>query len=260
MEARALSPGPELLLVVTAAFLSGIINATVGGGGLMQLTALLAAFPQSAPATLLGTNKLASIAGTAGAVLRYAQRVTIPWRLVLPACALAFAGSLAGAFTVTRVPAEAFRSLVPVMLAAVLAWMLMDRRLGTEHAPRTPGVAGLAAAALAFCALGFFDGFFGPGVGTFLIVLFVRGFGFDFLRAAACSRAVNLASNLAAIGLFAQQGRVSWTIGAMMALANVAGAVMGTRLAIRHGNRFLRRLLIVAAAALIAKTAWDAWV
>lgn len=254
-----MSPGPEALLVLVAAFLAGVVNATVGGGGLIQLTGLLAVFPQAPHPSLLGTNKVASIVGTGVSVLRYARHLAIPWKTVLPASALAFGGSIGGALAVTRLAPDQFRALVPLMLAAVLAYVVWDRDLGATHAPRHLGAAALALAGAAFLTLGFFDGFFGPGVGTFLILVFVRLFGFDFLRAAACSRVVNLASNIAAVGLFAHQGRVWWTIGAMMAIANVAGAVAGTRLALRHGNRFLRRLLIVAASLLIVKTAWDAW-
>ncbi len=254
-----MSPGSEVLLVLAAAYLSGIVNATVGGGGLIQLTGLLAAFPQAAHPFLLGTNKLASILGTGAAVVRYARAVAIPWRAVLPACAIAFTGSVAGAATVTRLADDAFRALVPVMLALVLAYIVWDRDLGRDHAPRALSSVRLAFAGTAFLGLGFFDGFFGPGVGTFLILVFVRLFGYDFLRAAACSRVVNLSSNVAAVALFAHHGRVWWTIGALMALFNVAGAVTGTSLAVRHGNRFLRRLLIAVASLLIVKTAWDAW-
>jgi len=259
VDAQEVSPGPEVLLVLAAAYLSGIVNATVGGGGLIQLTGLLAIFPQAAHPVLLGTNKLASIVGTGVAVARYAQGVAIPWRIVLPACAIAFLGSLAGAAAVTRLPDDLFRALVPVMLVSVLAYVVWDRDLGRDHAPRSLPPLHLAFAGAVFLALGFFDGFFGPGVGTFLIVVFVRLFGYDFLRAAACSRVVNLSSNVAAVTLFAHQGRVWWTIGLLMALFNVAGAVTGTSLAVRHGNRFLRRMLITAASLLIVKTAWDAW-
>jgi len=259
VDAQEVSPGPEVLLVLAAAYVSGIVNATVGGGGLIQLTGLLATFPQATHPVLLGTNKLASIVGTAVAVTRYAQGVAIPWRVVLPACAIAFLGSLAGAAAVTRLADDVFRALVPVMLAIVLAYVVWDRELGRDHTPRSLSPLRAAFAGAAFLALGFFDGFFGPGVGTFLIVVFVRLFGYDFLRAAACSRVVNLSSNGAAVALFAHQGRVWWTIGLLMALFNVAGAITGTSLAVRHGNRFLRRMLIAAASLLIVKTAWDAW-
>ncbi len=254
-----MNSGPEFLMVLAAAYLSGVVNATVGGGGLIQLTGLLAAFPQAAHPYLLGTNKVASIFGTAAAVVRYSRAVAIPWHVVLPACVIAFVGSVAGAATVARLPADAFRTLVPVMLTVVLAYVVWDRDLGQDHTPRPASWILLSIAGTAFLALGFFDGFFGPGVGTFLILVFVRLFGYDFLRAAACSRAVNLSSNVAAVALFAHHGRVWWTIGVLMALFNVAGAVTGTWLAVRRGNRFLRRLLIAAASLLIAKTAWDAW-
>lgn len=247
-------------LVLAGAFAAGAVNSTVGGGGLIQLPALLAAYPQVPPATLLGTNKLASLVGTAGAVLRYSRHVAIPWRLVLPAAALAFAASLAGAATIRLVPAAVFRPLVPAMLALLLAYLLLHRDLGATHAPRRADARTLALGALCFLALGYFDGFFGPGVGSFLMLVFVRLYGFDFLHAAASARFINLSSNAAAALYFGSHGHISWGLGAAMAASNLLGAQAGTALAIRHGSRWIRSAFIFIVCLLIVKTGWDAWV
>ena len=254
-----MTPGPEAALVLAGAFAAGAVNSTVGGGGLIQLPALMAAYPQASPPVLLGTNKLASLVGTASAVLRYSRHLAIPWRAVLPAAALAFAASLGGAATVRLLPPEMFRPLVPVLLAALLAWVVWQRDLGAVHAPRRFEAGPLVLGGMLFAALGFFDGFFGPGVGSFLLLVFVRLYGYDYLHAAASARVVNLASNAAAVLYFGYHGHVSWVLGTAMAAGNLLGAQAGTLLALRYGSRLIRSAFIVVVCILIVKTGRDAW-
>lgn len=249
-----------LVAVLAAAFFAGLVDAMVGGGGLIQVPALFSALPASTPpATLLGTSKLAGFLGTGSAAWRYARTISVPWAIVAPACAVAFLTSLAGAATVTHVPAAVFRPLVPVILAAVLVYTLLKPDLGQTHAPRTLGRAELAGAALLVAGIGFYDGFFGPGTGSFLMLLFVRLYGFDFLNAAASARMVNVATNLSALTWFGAHGHLLWALGLGMAAANVAGAQVGTRLALRKGAGFVRGVFVAVVTVLIAKTAWDAW-
>jgi uncharacterized membrane protein YfcA len=241
-----------------AAFLAGGVDAIVGGGGLIQLPALFAALPAAPPATLLGTSKLAGLAGTSSAALRYARAVPIPWRRLAPAGAIAFAGALAGAVTVTHVPAAAFRPLVPVLLTAVLAYTLLQHDLGHAHAPRALDRAATLGGGATVGAIAFYDGFFGPGTGSFLMLLFVRHYGYDFLNAAASARVLNAATNVAALAWFGSRGHILWPTGLAMAAANVAGAQLGTRLALERGARFVRGVFITVVALLIARTAWAA--
>ncbi len=253
-----LDPVPLTLLV--AGFAAGALDAIVGGGGLIQLPALFAALPVAAPAALLGTAKLAGLAGTASAAARYVRSVTLPWRMLLPAAALAALASLGGAIAATQLSPRLFRPLVPVALCAVLAYTLAHRDLGRIHAPRRLDPRGARAGIAMIAMVGFYDGFFGPGTGSFLMLLFIRYYGFDFLNAAAAARVVNVATNAAALGWFGSRGYVLWPIGVAMALANVAGAQLGTRLALRRGAGFVRVLFVAIVSALIAKTAWDALV
>ena len=251
--------GVEAALVLAGAFAAGAVNSTVGGGGLIQLPALMAAYPQAPPATLLGTNKLASLVGTASAVLRYVRHLAIPWRVVLPAAAVAFLASLGGAATVRLLPPDLFRPIVPVLLAVLLAYVAWYRDLGAVHAPRPIGPGTVLLGGVLFAALGFFDGFFGPGVGSFLLLVFVRLYGYDYLHAAASARVINLSSNTAAVLYFGYFGHVSWLLGAAMAASNLAGAQAGTVLALRHGSRLIRSVFIVVVCILIVKTGRDAW-
>lgn len=249
---------PDFLLVLIAAFGAGLIDAMVGGGGLIQIPALFAVYPSVPPAVLLGTSKFAGILGTVSAVLRYAQRVAIPWRALLPLAVLILAMSFAGARLASVVAPEVFRPLVPIMLLAVLTYVLRRKDLGGEHAPRAfEGSHHILGAAL-IAAIGMYDGFFGPGTGSFLIFVFVRCYGYDFLHAGAAARVLNVAASAAALSYFGWHGLVLWYVGAAMAVCNIAGAIVGARLALRGGSAFVRKAFIVVVSLLIVRTAWTA--
>lgn len=247
----------DFALLAVAAFVAGLVDAVVGGGGLIQIPAMFAMFPKEVPATLLGTNKLASMFGTAVAAVRYTRRVTVAWSTAAPAAFAAFALSFVGAWTVTRVPGDFVRSLLPLILLAVAVYTFKDKNLGAVHAPVHSGLKeGLLATSVG-AAIGFYDGFFGPGTGSFLIFLFVRFFGFDFLSASAAAKIVNVACNISALIWFGYSGHLIWQLGLMMAVCQIAGSLVGTRLALKHGSGFVRKLFLVVVGLLIVKTAFD---
>jgi uncharacterized membrane protein YfcA len=249
----------EALIVAVAAALAGFVDAISGGGGLILVPALFAVFPGAAPATLFGTNKGASVWGTAWAAAQYARRVELPWAALLPAVLAAGIGAFAGAWAVTLVPPDGFRRALPFVLGAVLAYTLWRKDLGRVHAPRhAPRAQALIASSIGL-AIGFYDGFFGPGTGSFFVFLFVRALGFDFLHASASAKLLNTATNASALLLFGLKGHVWWHLALIMAVANVAGSFAGTRLALRHGAGFVRAVFVVVVAALIVKTGWDAF-
>jgi len=249
----------ELLIVSLASLLAGLVDAIVGGGGLILLPALFVTFPQAAPATLFGTNKSASIWGTAFATWQYSRRVQLRWATVLPAAAAGLAGSLFGAWAVTLVDPTLFRKALPLVLLVLLVYTIARKDLGREHAPGLTGRVEAVAAAGIGLVIGFYDGFFGPGTGSFLVFAFVRWLGYDFLNASASAKLVNAATNFSALMLFAFKGHVWWHLALAMALANVAGSLLGTRLALRHGAGFVRKVFILVVLALILKTGWDTW-
>jgi uncharacterized membrane protein YfcA len=246
-------------LVLGAAFFAGFVDAIVGGGGLIQLPALLAGYPLSAPPVLLGTNKIGSIFGTISAVMRYRRVVRIPWGVLLPAALVAFAAALAGASLVNAVPPARFRPLVPVMLAVVLLYILRHKDLGARHAPIVFSRRRSYLALTAIGAIGLYDGFFGPGTGSFLMLLFIRLYGFDFLHASVGARTINVATNAGALLFFGIHGEIHWALGIALGVCNGTGGVLGAHTAVKHGSKFVRGAFIAIVIALIAKTAADAW-
>jgi uncharacterized membrane protein YfcA len=248
----------EIVLVLVAAFGAGFIDALAGGGGLIQLPALFATFPTTPHPTLLGTGKLAGFAGTCSAIARFIRHVRLDWSLVLPAALGAFVAALLGAWIATGISPQRFRALVPLLLTFVLVYTLLNKDLGRHHAPRAVNARAQWLAAGSAGLIGLYDGFFGPGTGSFLVFLFVRSFGLDFLHASASAKIVNAAANAAAIILFGLTGELMWLLGLAMAVCNVVGAQFGSQLAIRRGSALVRKVFLVVVGALILKTAWDA--
>jgi uncharacterized membrane protein YfcA len=247
------------LIVTVASLFAGFVDSIVGGGGLILVPALFATFPTAEPATLLGTNKSASVWGTSMATLQYSRRVQMRWAVILPAAATAFAGSFAGAWLVTLVDPAWLRRLLPVILLALLIYTLLKKELGRTHAPLESFRRELLFACIIGGVIGWYDGFFGPGTGSFFIFLLVRVLGYDFLNASASAKLLNVSTNLAAILLFALKGHLWWQLGLSMAVANVIGSIAGTRLALRYGAGFVRTAFILVVTALILKTGYDAF-
>jgi uncharacterized protein len=255
-----LEPGGLLvwLALGAAAFGAGVVDAVIGGGGMLQLPALFAFLPGAAPPPLLGTNKFASAFGTTGAAIQYARSMPVPWRTVAPSMAVAFVASLLGAYAVTLVPAEPLKKAIPFVLAALLIYVWISGA-GVEHAPKHSKAKTAVIASSGTSAIGFYDGFLGAGTGAFYKILFVRGLGYSFLRAAAPAKFTNVASNIAAVLVFAVTGYIHWELGVWMALANFAGGQFGARVALKYGNDFIRYAFYVVVSILIAKTFTDAY-
>ena len=213
-----------------------------------------------APALLLGTNKVASVFGTSAAAIQYVRRVEVAWNTVLPATAAALVFAFLGAWTVTQIPPDFLRNALPFILAAVALYTFKKKDFGSRHAPRHEGRGERVRGAAVGGVIGFYDGFFGPGTGSFLIFVFVRFFGFDFVRASAAAKVVNVACNLAAIAWFASAGQVAFGVALSMAVFNVSGALVGSRLAMARGTGFVRHLFLIVVVSLIVKTGYDAFI
>jgi uncharacterized membrane protein YfcA len=241
------------VLLLLAAVLAGFIDAVVGGGGLVQLPALLLALPTATPVQILATNKLSSICGTTVAASTYYRRVRPDPRTFLPLMALAFAGSLAGALVASHLPRSVFEPLVLVALVLVGSWVLVNPDLGERTELRFHGHRHLAAAMVTGAAIGFYDGALGPGTGSFFVVALVGLLGYSFVEGSAKARLANWATNLAALCVFVPQGAVLWGLGLLMGLANLVGGYVGARTAVARGSRFVRVMLLVVVAGFVVR-------
>ena len=253
------NPCMELLFTTFASALAGFVDSIVGGGGLILLPALFAAYPNTTPATLFGTNKSASVWGTAFATWQYSRRIHVRWSTLMPAAAATMVAAFAGAWLVTLISPEFLRRLLPIVLLVVLLYTLMRKDMGRHHAPRFHGRTELLATSAIGLTIGFYDGFFGPGTGSFFVFLLVRWLGYDFLNASVAAKLLNLSSNIAALVLFTMKGHVWWHFAVVMAVANVVGSLAGTHLAMKHGTGFVRGVFILVVTALILKTSYDAF-
>ena len=248
---------PVLPLLCASAFIAGFFDAIVGGGGLIQLPALLVLLPDVPVATVLGTNKLTSLMGTSVAVTQYARHVRLEWPVVLPATLAAFIFSFIGARAASLVPASLFRPVILLMLVGVAAYVFVKRDFGTSSAPKVAGRRQLLLSLGVGVLLGFYDGIFGPGTGSFLIFAFVGLFGLSLLPASASAKVVNAATNLSAVAYFASTQHILYTAALPMAGCNILGSLLGTRLAVLRGNRFIRVLFLSVISVIILKFGCD---
>ncbi|MCG6932701.1 MAG: TSUP family transporter [Gallionella sp.] len=247
----------HLTILCAFAYCAGMIDAVVGGGGLIQIPALLNVFPGSQAATIFGTNKFSSVWGTSVAARNYAGKVAIPWNLVLPAAASAFAMSFLGAATVSFIPHGVLRPLVLFLVVVMAIYIFRKKDFGAIQRPLAVGTRERVLSVLIGGSIGFYDGLFGPGTGSFLIFLFIRYLALDFLQASASAKFVNLATNIAALMFFIPTGKVLYEIAVPMAIFNMLGAYTGTRVAMKRGTAFIRALFLFLLVVLIIKLAWD---
>lgn len=248
-----------LLLLCCFAFLAGFIDAIVGGGGLIQLPALLIFLPHYAVPTIMGTHKLASVSGTLVSASQYVRKVKVDWKVIVPAIIVTSLFALMGARLVTSLDKNLLKPIILVLLVLVLIYTFLKKDLGTDHTPKYDGKKFLIGALLTGAILGFYDGFFGPGMGSFLIFAFVSIFGLDFLHASAYAKILNCASNIPAIIFFMSSGDVLFQVAIPLGIANIAGSIIGTRLALLKGSSFVRIFFLIVVTAVIARFGYDIW-
>jgi uncharacterized membrane protein YfcA len=250
-----------LAFLVVAAGLAGWVDAVSGGGGLVQLPALLVGLPGAPPATVLGTNKLSSIIGTSAAAITYRRAAVTDVGTAVPMALAAFVGSACGALVATHLPGTFFRPIALALLVVVGVWTLVRPALGEDQVMRwqhTPDHHRHRIAAVTMGAvIGAYDGVFGPGTGTFLVFGLVALLGYSFLNASAIAKVVNVSTNLAALLVFAAGGHILWALGLTMGAANLVGGVVGARTAVRRGSGFVRVVFLAVVAVLLAKLGYD---
>lgn len=246
-----------ITIAALASFCAGYIDAVAGGGGLIQVPALLILFPTTSFPILAGTNKIAAVCGTTVAARRYLRRLKVDRSFTLYSSLPAIIGSFIGAYLATAINKEIIRPLVVVALIGVFIFTLLRPKLGNETSSGLVKSHRAFAAAIFGAALGVYDGLIGPGTGSFLLFGGVVLFGLDFLRASASAKVINICTNLAALLYFISAGQFIWQLALVMAICNVCGAEIGARHATAKGNYFVRRVFLVVVPILILKLAYD---
>ena len=241
------------LFLLAASFFAGFIDSIAGGGGLIQLPALLIGLPKSETAEVLGTNKLSAVFGTTTAAALYRKQIKPDPKILLAMGVPAFLGSAGGAVLASNIPTSSMRPMVLVLLiiVAICTWFKPDlgKFENLRHLPKRR----VQIAAFAGVVIGFYDGIFGPGTGSFLMLILVASLGYAFITASAIAKVVNVATNVGAIMVFGINGAVLWQIGIILGVANISGAVLGARLAIKGGSTLVRKVFLLVTVALIVK-------
>ncbi|MGA5419200.1 sulfite exporter TauE/SafE family protein [Streptomyces lavendulocolor] len=249
-----------LVLLCAAALVAGWIDAVVGGGGLLLLPALLLGLPQVPAAHILGTNKAVAIVGTTGAAVTYVRKAPVEVRTAVRIGLAALAGSMGGAFFAAGISSDVLRPVIMVVLLGVAAFVMLRPSFGTG-AGKGPATRARVVTAIVLVGggIGFYDGLFGPGTGTFLVLALTAVLHLDLVTASATAKIVNVCTNAGALAMFAYQGTVLWQPAALMAVFNLAGGMFGARMALRKGAEFVRGVLLVVVFSLVAKLAFDQW-
>ena len=245
------------IFLLSASFFAGFVDSIAGGGGLIQLPALLIGLPKTETVTVLGTNKLASVFGTTTAAALYRRQIKPEPKVLIAMAVPAFIGSAVGASLASRIPTSSMRPLVLVLLIVVAIYTWLKPDLGKVEFLRHHSARRIQIAVLAGTVIGFYDGIFGPGTGSFLMLVLVASLGYAFITASAIAKVVNVSTNLGALIVFGIHGAIIWQIGLGLGAANVTGAVIGSRLAIRGGSTLVRKVFLIVTIALIVKVGID---
>ncbi len=246
-----------ILFLVLASGFAGFVDSVAGGGGLIQLPSLLISMPNTAPSLLLGTNKLPSFLGTLGATVSYLRKIKPDFKLAFAMAVPAFVGSGLGASVATRIPKDAFRPIILFLLVIVAIYTWRKKELGLVENFKFARHHQVGMGVLAGLVIGFYDGIFGPGTGSFLMLILVAVMGFAFLQASVTAKIVNLSTNLGAILVFGLNSQIMWLLGLTMAIGNVSGGFLGARWAMRGGSILIRKMFLFVTTVLILRLAYD---
>jgi uncharacterized membrane protein YfcA len=234
-----------------------LVDAVVGGGGLIQLPVALVLLPSYPVATVIGSLKFPSFSGTASAVYQYAKKVKLNWKLLSMMMLIAFCAAYAGSQLLTMVHNDFMKPILLIVLIGVAIYTYSKKNFGQHTVKDNSSVRQIIYSILISSIIGFYDGFIGPGSGSFLILAFITLMGFDFLHASANAKMINLATNTGSIILFMLKGSIIWSIALPMAASNALGGMIGARLAIKKGNQFIRIFFLIVIIGTLIRFAFD---
>jgi uncharacterized membrane protein YfcA len=246
-----------IILLSLTAFTAGFIDSVVGGGGLIQTPFLLITFPQMPLPVLFGTNKIAALAGTSISAFRYAQKIRFDFRLLLVIAACCFTSSFLGARLVSLIDSNTLKPVILVILIAIAVYTFLKKNLGSVQTKELTLVRQMVYGGLVGLVVGFYDGFFGPGTGSFFVLGFVIILGFEFVKASAYAKVVNCITNISALTVFIREGYFILDLAILMAIFNMVGSFIGSALALKKGNGFVRLIFLVIVSIMILKYGYD---
>jgi hypothetical protein len=247
----------DIIIVCVAALAAGFIDAIVGGGGLVQTPVVFMTFPHLPVASLLGTTKIPSFSGTAVSFYQYSKRVTIEWKLIAWIALVAFFSALLGSWMVSRISNQTFKPIILGALVIVAIYTYTKKNFGQHEVKHLSLSDSLFRGIASGVLIGFYDGFIGPGTGSFLVLAFIGLLGHDFLHASAHAKMVNLATNIASIIYFSSTGHIVYELAIPMAVCNMAGGFIGTRFALLKGNKFIRLFFLLVVCGTIIRFGYD---
>lgn len=247
----------EIIILCFFTFLAGFIDSIVGGGGLIQLPALLVTLPQYSVPKLLGTGKIPSFVGTFNSTIQYARHVQFQWSFIVTTALCAWAMSVLGSHSVQYMDSRYLKPLILILLIGVAIYTFFKKDFGSTSTKEVKGRKLLLYGVLIGSILGFYDGFFGPGTGSFLILAFITLLGFDFINASANAKVVNVFTNLGSIIVFGLNDNIIWHYALPMAVFNLAGSFIGSRMAILRGNGFVRKVFLGVIFLMILRYSYD---
>jgi uncharacterized membrane protein YfcA len=249
-----------LAFLTLMAFIAGFIDSVVGGGGLIQIPALLITFPNSNLPVLFGTNKIAALSGTSVAAYQYSKKIKFDFRLLIVISFFSFVASNLGAKSLSYFKVDILKPIILVALVLIAVHTFFRKDLGSVQTKKLSLGRQLFFGSVLGCVIGFYDGFFGPGTGSFFVLGFVLVIGFDFLTASAYAKIINCITNISALIVFIKQDNYLLEIAILMAISNIFGSILGSRLALKKGNSFIRVFFLFIVIVMILRYSYDVFV
>lgn len=246
-----------IIILCIASFFAGFVDAIVGGGGLIQAPIALILLPNLAVSSIIGSLKIPAFSGTSFAANQYLKKVDMNWKLLSIMAVVAFASAFLGSNLLTKVHNDFMKPLLLIVLTLIAIYTFTKKDFGIHQAKEHTVKRQLLLAVSMSVLLGFYDGFIGPGTGSFLVLAFVTVLGFDFLHASANAKMVNLATNFGSICLFVLKGKIIWAIAIPMAVCNALGGWIGAKLAIKKGNGFIRVFFLIVVIGTLLRFGYD---
>lgn len=246
-----------LIIIAFASLFAGFIDAIVGGGGLIQFPAFMILFPNSSIPTAFGTNKIAGLSGTSIAAVQYSKRVQFNWKLLTITAITSFVFSFIGAKLVSQIDVNILKPFIFFVLIIIAIYTFKKKDFGTIASKKLTENKKYIFGLLLGVIIGFYDGFLGPGTGSFLVLGFVALLGFEFLEASAYAKVINCVTNVSALYVFISQGDYIIEIAIIMAVSNVLGSIVGSRMAILKGNTFIRKIFLFVVCIMIIRYGYD---